>query len=66
MVRPGRERLSGRVELDETYWGAPESGRQGRGAGKKFLIVIARDRGPEHSRAFLFDVEQWRNRAALC
>ena len=26
MVRPGRERLRGVVEIDETYWGAAESG----------------------------------------
>ena len=26
MVRPGRDRLSGKVEVDETYWGAPEPG----------------------------------------
>ena len=26
MVRPGRERLRGVVEVDETYWGAAESG----------------------------------------
>jgi len=24
MVRPGRERLRGAVEVDEAYWGAPE------------------------------------------
>lgn len=41
MVRPGRERLSGRVEVDESYWGGPEPGRTGRGAGKKSLVVIA-------------------------
>jgi hypothetical protein len=28
MVRPGRERLRGVVEVDETYWGATESGEQ--------------------------------------
>ena len=26
MVRPGREKLSGVVEVDETYWGSAESG----------------------------------------
>ena len=41
MVRPGRDKLAGRVEVDETYWGAPESGRHGRRLGKKALIVIA-------------------------
>jgi len=41
MVRPGRERLRGRVEVDETYWGSPESGLHGRQKEKKLLIVIA-------------------------
>jgi transposase-like protein len=41
MVRPGRDRLSGRVEVDETYLGALETGKQGREHGKKALIVIA-------------------------
>jgi hypothetical protein len=26
MVRPGRNRRSGRVEVDETYWGTGETG----------------------------------------
>jgi transposase-like protein len=41
MVRPGRDRLSGRIEVDETYLGAPEKGRHGRRVGKKTLVVIA-------------------------
>ncbi len=41
MVRPGRDRLSGRVEVDETYLGAAEPGVPGRGAKKKALIVVA-------------------------
>ena len=41
MVRPGRERLSGRVEVDETYWGAPEAGAPGRQGLRKALIVVA-------------------------
>jgi transposase-like protein len=41
MVRPGRDRLHGTVQVDETYWGALEEGRQGRAHGKKALIVIA-------------------------
>ena len=40
MVRPGRDRLSGRVEVDETYWGGSESGVRGREIEKKALIVI--------------------------
>lgn len=41
MVRPGRDRLSGIVEVDEAYIGGPESGKRGRGAAGKALVVIA-------------------------
>jgi len=41
MVRPGRDRLSGRVEVDETYVGASEKGLRGRKTQKKALIVVA-------------------------
>jgi transposase-like protein len=41
MVRPGRDRLSGRVEVDETYWGSEEENVRGRQTENKALIVIA-------------------------
>jgi hypothetical protein len=41
MVRPGRDRLKGVVEVDETYWGGEETGVPGRGAEDKALIVVA-------------------------
>lgn len=42
MVRPGRERLSGRIEVDETYVGGSEQGgKRGRGAQRKEIVVIA-------------------------
>ena len=42
LVRPGRDRLSGRVEVDETYIGGEEPGlRGGRARGKKVLTGIA-------------------------
>ncbi|MGB7591742.1 MAG: IS1595 family transposase [Terriglobia bacterium] len=41
MVRPGRDRLTGRVEVDETYLGGPEKDVYGRQAGNKILIVVA-------------------------
>jgi len=40
MVRPDRDRLSGLVEVDETYVGGPEAVR-GRGAEDKALVAIA-------------------------
>lgn len=41
MVRPGRERLSGNVEVDETYVGGEEEGTRGRGTYKKAIVAIA-------------------------
>jgi transposase-like protein len=41
MVRPGRDRLSGTVEVDETYLGGAKEGKRGRGADGKALILIA-------------------------
>ena len=42
MVRPGRERFHGSVEVDETYvGGAATGGKRGRGAEHKEVIVIA-------------------------
>ena len=41
MVRPGRDRLSGTVEVDETYIGGEKPGKRGRGAAGKTLVVIA-------------------------
>jgi transposase-like protein len=41
MVRPGRDRLDGVVEVDETYWGGEEVGVIGRLTHEKVLIVIA-------------------------
>ena len=37
MVRPARERLSGTVEVDESYVGGIEQGTHGRGAETKFI-----------------------------
>jgi transposase-like protein len=42
LVRPGRERLTGQVEVDEAYFGGEEQGlRGGRAKGKKTLVAIA-------------------------
>lgn len=41
MIRPGRDRLSGRIEVDETHVGGEKPGKRGRGASGKSLVVIA-------------------------
>ena len=40
MVTPGRNLLSGTVEVDETYIGGKKSGKRGRGATGKALVFI--------------------------
>lgn len=41
MVRPGRDRLRGCVEVDETYVGGKEQGVHGRKTYKKAIVTIA-------------------------
>ena len=41
MVRPGRDKLRGVVEVDETYIGGKRAGKSGRGAEGKALVIIA-------------------------
>jgi len=41
MVRPGRDRLRGTVEVDDTYWGGPEEGVIGRLTETKALLAVA-------------------------
>lgn len=41
MVRHGRERLNGLVEVDETYIGATQPGQEGRRLGTRALVVAA-------------------------
>lgn len=51
MVRPGRDRLSGAVEVDETYIGGERSGKRGRGAAGKTLVLVAvEDKGNKIGR----------------
>ena len=40
MVRPGRDRLSGIVEVDEIFIGGSKSGKRGRGAEEKELVLV--------------------------
>ena len=41
MVVPGRDKLSGTIEVDETFVGGVKPGKRGRGAEGKALVVIA-------------------------
>jgi len=41
MVRPGRDRLRGTVEVDEAYWGGEEEDGNGRLTQDKALIAVA-------------------------
>jgi len=42
MVRPGRDKLCGRIEVDETYiGGVNQGGKRGRGSENKVLVAIA-------------------------
>jgi len=41
MVRPGRDRLVGPVQIDETYIGGSHPGKRGRGAAGKTLVLVA-------------------------
>ncbi len=46
MVRTGRERLSGLVEVDEVFLGGVKPGKRGRGAlGKVLILVAVEDKG---------------------
>ena len=57
MVRPGRDRLSGVVETDETYIGGSKSGKRGRGAqGKSLVLVAVEDKGNHFGRIRLFRI----------
>lgn len=41
MVRPGRDRLTGEIEVDEPSGGGPEEGKRGRESEKKSIAVVA-------------------------
>ena len=49
-VRPGRERLRGRVEVDETYVGGEEQGVTGRQTETKAILAIGVE--VEHPKGF--------------
>jgi len=48
MVRPSRDRLSGELEVDESYIGGVAPGKPGRGAEKKTAVAIAVEKRGRH------------------
>ena len=44
MVRPGRDCLSGEIEIDETYVGGPEPGKPGRQTEDKAVVAVAAEK----------------------
>lgn len=57
MVRPGRDRLSGTIEVDETYIGGKKPGKRGRGALDKALVaIVAQQDGKQIGRIRLVPV----------
>jgi transposase-like protein len=44
MVRPDRDRLTGEIEVDETYVGGPEERKRGREIEKKSIVVVAAEK----------------------
>lgn len=51
MVRPGREKLSGIIQVDETFIGGKKAGKRGRGAyGKSLVLVMAQVDGKRIGR----------------
>lgn len=51
MVRPGRDRLRGVVEIDEAFIGGAHPGKRGRGAsGKAMVVVMAQEDGKRIGR----------------
>jgi transposase-like protein len=62
MVRPGRERLRGLVQVDETFWGGARPGKRGRGAqGKSTILVAVEHTGKRVGRVRLVRLEDMRS-----
>lgn len=57
MVRPGRDRLKGAIEVDETYVGGEKPGKRGRGAlGKALIMIAAENDGKKIGRIRLIQI----------
>lgn len=44
MIRPDRDKLTGEIEFDETYIGGIKTGKRGRGADGKTIVVVAAEK----------------------
>jgi transposase-like protein len=58
MVRPGRESLRGRVEVDETYVGGESEGKDGGGTDKALVVVAVEESGSGSGRIRLARIDK--------
>lgn len=57
MVRPGRDKLDGTVQVDETFIGGAKPGKRGRGAdGKSLVLIVAQENGKAVGRIRLVKI----------
>lgn len=58
MVRPGRDKISGTIQVDETYIGGERRGIRGRGAeGKTLVLIAAQEKGRITGRVRMKQIE---------
>jgi transposase-like protein len=50
MVAPGRSKLSGEIEVDETFIGGPTEGRRGRSPEGKSIVAVAVEKPTGHAQ----------------
>ena len=66
MVRPGRDRLAGAVEVDEIFIGGVKKGKAGRGAhGKALVLVVAQEDGQRIGRIRLQRIDDASSRSLI-